>query len=172
MFSDPASNLARFAISPGMKIGDIGAGSGFYSLLAAKSTGQGGRVYAIDVQKDLLDKLKLDAVREHIHNIEIVWGNAEKIGGTKLRESILDRIIVSNILFQLDAPEDFALEMKRILKSGGKAMIIDWTAGSKLGPQTVFPALKAQQLFEKNGFKLETHFGAGDHHYGLIFTKQ
>ncbi len=171
MFSDPAANLAKFGLTDGQKVVDLGAGSGFYSIEAAKKVGSSGRVYAVDVQKNLLERLRSNASTQGVRNIEVVWGNAEKIGGTKLREAIADRVVASNVLFQIEKPDDFCLEIKRILKPGGKVMVIDWSEVSALSPKQLVPAMKAQMLFEKNGFKLEDSFGAGDHHYGLVFTR-
>ncbi len=171
MFSDPASNLAKLGLIDGQKVADIGAGSGFYSIEAAKKVGSSGRVYAVDVQKDLLERLRSVAASSGIRNIEVVWGNAEKIGGTKLREGLVDRVVASNVLFQIEKPDDFSLEIKRILKPGGKVLVIDWSGVTTLSPKVIFPAVKAQALFEKSGFKLESSFNAGDHHYGLILSR-
>ncbi|MEI6304586.1 MAG: methyltransferase domain-containing protein [Candidatus Taylorbacteria bacterium] len=171
MFSDPATNLNKVGLTDGMKIVDIGAGSGFYSIEAAKRVGATGRVYAVDVQKDLLERLRSVGASQGLRNIEVIWGNAEKIGGTKLREGLADRVIVSNVLFQIEKPDDFALEIKRIIKPGGKVLLVDWSEVSALGPSTVVSSSQAQALFEKSGFKLEQQFGAGDHHYGLVFVK-
>jgi len=172
MFSDPAVNLAKLGLNDGMKVVDIGAGSGFYTLEAARRVGSSGRVYAIDVEKNLLERIRTTGAGNGLRNIEVIWANAEKVGGTKLREALADRVIASNILFQLEKPDDFALELKRILKPGGKAMVIDWSEISSVGPRTVFPQMKARTLFEKNGFKLDQSFSAGDHHYGLVFIRQ
>lgn len=173
MFSDPQKNIALLDIQDGMKVVDIGAGTGFYSIEAAKKVGSRGMVYAVDVQKDLLDRLKNSAGLVGLHNIETVWGNAEKIGGTKLREGIADRVILSNVLFQIEESDrdNLVLELKRLLKAGGKLMVIDWTAGSALGPRTLVPGMVAETLFTKAGFNLENSFDAGDHHYGLIFKR-
>ena len=171
MFSDPAANLAKLGLSHGQKVVDIGAGSGFYSVEAAKLVGAAGRVYAVDVQKDLLERLRNLGSKQGLRNIEVVWGNAEKIGGTKLREEIADRIVASNVLFQIVKPDDFALEMKRILKPGGKILIVDWSELSPIGPKTLVSSVKAQSLFEQNGFALDQSWNAGDHHYGLVMTK-
>jgi len=171
MFSDPTVNLSKLGLTNGMKVVDLGAGSGFYSIESARRVGPSGRVYAVDVQKEILERIRTLGATQGLHNIEVVWANAEKIGGTKLREGIADRVIASNVLFQIEKPEDFALEVKRILKSNGKVMVIDWNAGSSLSPKTIFSSMKAQMLFEKVGFKLDQSFVAGDHHYGLIFTK-
>lgn len=171
MSSDPASNIAKLGLAHGMKVVDLGAGSGFYSIMAARIIGSDGRVYAVDVQKDLLDRIRSVGAAEGLRNIEVVWGNAEKIGGTKLREGVADRVIASNILFQIEKPDEFALEIKRLLKPGGKVLIVDWSELSPIGPKTIFPVDKAKMLFEKSGFKLEQSFNAGEHHYGLVLGK-
>ena len=171
MFSDPAANLAKLGLSDGMKVVDLGAGSGFYTMEAARKIGPSGRVYAVEVQKDLLERLRSVGAKEGLRNIEAVWGNVEKIGGTKLRESLADRVIASNIIFQIVKLDDFVLEIKRILKPGGKVLVVDWSDVSPIGPKTVVPAMKVETLFEKNGFKLDQSFGAGEHHYGLVLTR-
>ncbi len=173
MFSDPQKNIAELGIVDGMKIADLGAGSGFYTIEAAKKVGGRGMIYAIDVQQDLLSKLKNSAALVGLRNIEIIWGNIEKIGGTKLREALLDRVILSNTLFQVDVNDrdNLALEVKRILKSGGKLMVIDWETGSPLSPKTLVPRMLAEGIFQKAGLTLEKTFDAGDHHYGIIFKK-
>jgi len=171
MFSDPTVNISKLGLADGMKVVDLGAGSGFYSIESARRVGSSGRVYAVDVQKEILERIRTAGAAQGLHNIEVIWANAEKIGGTKLRESIADRVIASNILFQIEKPEEFALEIKRLLKPGGKVLVIDWNAGSPLSPKTVFPSAKAQLLFEKSGFTLEQSFVAGDHHYGLVLIR-
>jgi len=171
MFSDPASNLAKLCLTEGMKVADIGAGAGFYTILAAKQIGPSGRIYAIDVQKDLLERIRSIGSSQGLRNIEIVWGNAEKIGGTKVREMFLDGVIVSNILFQIEKPEEFVLEIKRITKHGAKVLLVDWNELTTIGPKNIVTPDKAQLLFEKYGFKVDQSFNAGDHHYGMVFTR-
>ncbi len=173
MFSDPQKNITLFGVDVGMKVVDLGAGSGFYTIEAGRKVGPSGRVYAVDVQQDILSKIKNSAVLAGVRNIEVIWGNIEKIGGTKLREGIADRAILSNTLFQV-APEDrdnLALEAKRLVKPGGKLMVIDWEAGSPMTPKTLVPRILAEGIFQKAGFSIEKTFDAGDHHYGIIFKK-
>lgn len=171
MFSDPAENLNKLGLMDGMKVVDMGSGSGFYSIEAARRVGSTGRVYAVDVQKDLLERLRSVAASQGLRTIEVVWGNVEKIGGTKLREGLADRVISSNILFQLEKKDEYCLEIKRLLKPGGKVLVVDWSDVSPLGPKTVFSQMLAESLFSKNGFNLESSFGAGDHHYGMVFVR-
>jgi ubiquinone/menaquinone biosynthesis C-methylase UbiE len=173
MFSDPQKNIAQLGIIHGMKVVDLGAGSGFYTIEAAKLAGSSGRVYAVEVQQDLLAKVRNGAQIAGLHNVEVVWGNIEKLGGTKLRESIADRVILSNTLFQVASQDrdNLALEIKRILKTGGKLMLIEWLSGSPLSPRSIVPQILAEGIFQKIGFQIEKSFDAGDHHYGIVFKK-
>lgn len=171
MFSEPAANVAKLDLRDGMKVADLGAGSGFYTFEAARRVGHSGRVYSVDVNREILERIRATGAGEGLMNIEVIWGNCEKIGGTKLREAMIDRAIASNILFQIEKPDDFVLEIKRILKPSGKVLVIDWSDVSTLSPKSLVPRQKAQTLFEKNGFKLEQSFSAGDHHYGFVFAK-
>ncbi len=171
MFSDPQKNLRQFGLQHGMSVADLGAGSGFYTLEAAKLIGNGQKVYAVEVQRDLLEKLKNTAKQQHLNNVEVIWGNIETIGGTKLRDASVDRVIASNVLFLVEHRDNFCLEIKRILKPSGKVLLIDWSESSAFGPRNFIGRVLAQALFEKAGFVLESTISAGDHHYGLIFKK-
>lgn len=174
MFSDPEKNIGELGLMPGMHVADIGAGSGFYSLAAAKAVGGNGKVYAIDVQKDLLSRIKNEAQRLHVNNLEVVWGNAERQGGTGLRENFVDAVIVANILFQIADKEAFIKEIKRILKPKGHVLLVDWQDSfGGMGPETahVISADAAKELFEKGGLVFERRMGVGTQHYGFIFSK-
>ena len=171
MFSDPSSNLAKLGLNEGMRVVDLGAGSGFYTFEAARRVGGSGRVYSVDVVKDLLERIRSVGASSNLRNIEVIWGNFEKIGGTKLGEASADRVIASNVLFQIEKTDEFVLEIKRILKPGGKVLVIDWSEVSPLSPKDIVTSNKAQMIFEKAGFKLENNFNAGDHHYGLVLIR-
>ena len=172
MFSDPQKNIEQFELLPGMHVADLGSGSGFYTLSASRAVGDKGRVYSVDIQKDLLAKIKNSAAKEHVFNIEVVWGDLEKIGGTRLKDFSMDAAIASNILFQIRDKKAFATEIKRILKPKGKVLVVDWEDSfGGLGPEQSAVVTKdaAQKLFAELGFVLAREIFAGDHHYGLIF---
>lgn len=156
-----------------MHVADIGAGSGFYTFAASKIVGGNGRVYAIDIQKELLSKIKNEAIKKHLPNIEVIWGNAESPGGTKLRDNSVDAVIASNIFFQVENKQAFVHEAKRILKPKGRLLFIDWRGTSQgLGPKTnEVTASSVHAIFETAGFKKESEWHAGSHHYGIIFRK-
>ncbi len=173
MFSDPDKNLAQLGLVEGMKIADLGAGAGYYSIAAGRRVGTSGRVYAVEVQKDLLGLIKSSASAGKVHNIEAIWGSIDTIGGTKLREGLVDRAVLANTLFQIEQKDrdNLALEIKRILKPSGKLLVVDWLPGSPLSPKNCLARSVAEDLFNKSGFALEKTFTAGDHHYGLVFVR-
>lgn len=172
-FADPKANVLQIGIREGMKIGDFGAGSGHYALAAAHAVGETGKVYAIDVQEEVLLHLKDSAKRAGLANVETIWGNFEKPGGTKLKDGVLDVAILSNVLFQLEHYDGALAEIRRVLKSGGKLLVIDW-AGSYggLGPieKHLITEHKAEELLITAGFYKVKSFRAGPHHYGIVFT--
>jgi len=162
------------ALRDGMRVGDFGAGSGHYSLAASAVVGMSGKVYAIDVQEEVLKHLHDTASRAGKRNIETVWGNIENRGGTKLRDGALDAGILANTLFQLEDRKAAFTEILRVIKPGGKLLLIDW-AGSYGGigptPDHVVSESDAEELGISFGLHKEKDYRAGPHHYAILFTK-
>ena len=174
MFSDPEENIKQFSLGKGTYVADLGSGAGFYSFSAAEAVGSDGHVYAIDVQKDLLQKLKKEAQLRHLSNIDIVWADLEHLGGTKLREVSIDAAIMANVLFQLGQKDNAIMEVRRILKKGGRLLLVDWLSsfgGMGPQPQDVLSKEKAIELLKKHGFTVDREISAGAQHYGIIFRK-
>jgi ubiquinone/menaquinone biosynthesis C-methylase UbiE len=174
MFSDPQKNIEQCGIQAGMEVADLGAGSGFYTLAAAKALISTGRVYAIDVQKDLLTKIKNNAVGEGLYNVEVIWGDVEKVGGTHLRDGAVDLALICNLLFQLEDKKSAVLEIKRVLKPAGRVLVVDWSDSfGGIGPKMNMVVKKEEvlEMFGDAGFHMEREISAGAHHYGLIFKK-
>jgi ubiquinone/menaquinone biosynthesis C-methylase UbiE len=170
-FTSPLNNLKELGLGEGMIVADLGAGGGHYSLLAAKQVG-GGKVYAIDVQRGLLDKLKNQARDEGLSNIEIIWANLEKEHGSNLKDNSVDALIVSNTLFLVEDKKSFMKEVKRILRPGGKVLFVDWSDSfGGLGPQqeNIIREDEARAIFKENNFDLVKNLqDVGDHHYGFV----
>jgi ubiquinone/menaquinone biosynthesis C-methylase UbiE len=183
-FSSPHENVLQLGLHEGMKVGDFGAGSGHYARAAAAVVGPSGKVYAVDVQEDVLKHLKLNTHAHHQRTIDTVWGDIEKPGGTHLRDASLDAVILANTFFQIENRFGLLSEMKRVLKQGGpprlgvsgeagKLLVVDW-AGSYGGmgpaPEKVVPEQDAEAFFINGGFHKVKSFRAGPHHYGVVFT--
>ncbi len=173
-FSDPVNNISQMDLQSGMKVADFGAGVGFYSFPLSKVIGDSGRVYAVEIQKDLIEKLKKDAHKMGVHNIDVIWGDVEHKGGVHLRDGFLDAVVVANVLFQVGDKKMMAEETKRVLKSGGKLLLIDWLESfGGMGPHKdhVVTKRKALEIFEPVGFKVEKDVRAGAHHWGVLLRK-
>ncbi|HUX81109.1 MAG TPA: methyltransferase domain-containing protein, partial [Candidatus Paceibacterota bacterium] len=128
-FSSPQENVLQLGLREGMKVGDFGTGSGHYARAAAAIVGSSGKVYAIDIQEDILKHLKLNTHEQHQRIIQTVWGDIEKPGGTNLRDRSLDAVLLANTLFQVENRFALLAEIRRVLVPGGKLMLVDW-AGS------------------------------------------
>ncbi len=173
-FSAPRENVLQLGLREGMKVADLGSGAGHYAHAAAAVVEPSGKVYAVEVREDMLRHIKESIHHRHRHAIEPVWGDAEKIGGTLLRDESMDAVIIANLLFQIERPEGLLAEVKRILKPGGKLLVVDW-AGSYGGigptPDHVVSEHTAEGAFISGGLHKVKSFRAGPHHYGIVFTK-
>lgn len=173
-FTNPEKNINELGIYEGMVVADLGAGTGAYVIPLAKRVGDTGFVYAVEVQKEFLANIKDLANKAGFKNVEVLWGDIERLGGTKLKEGTADAVVVSNVLFQAEDKKGLLLEAKRILKQGGKLLLVDWKGSfNNLGPASgaVVTATEALNLCKSQGFTLKKEFNAGDHHYGFVMVK-
>jgi ubiquinone/menaquinone biosynthesis C-methylase UbiE len=173
MFSEPLKIVSQAGVLPGQKIADIGAGSGYYVTEIAKALMSSGTVYAIDINKELLEKIKNKTKHENLSNVEVIWGDFELENGTKLKTASIDMVFACNVFFQTEDKRGAIKEIKRILVPHGKVVFVDWSESSNIGPKDnmLVKEWDILDLFEKNGFVKEKSLFAGEHHYGIIFKK-
>lgn len=170
-FAHPPRTIAALGIQSGMHVADFGSGSGAYVLGIAKQLEGSGHIYAIDVQRDLLRRVKNEAHKEGYKNLDIIWCDLEMPRASKLADRHLDLVLVSNLLFQVEKKEAVLAEAWRILKPSGRLAIIDWgDSFGGMGPQKrdVVSKDRALELARSSGFDLIKTFDAGAHHYGLL----
>ena len=173
-FSNPETNITALGIYEGMNIADLGAGTGSYTIPLAEKVGETGRVYAVEVQKDFLTNIKNAATARGFNNVEVLWGDIERLGGTKIKDGAVDAVVISNVLFQAEDKVGLIREAKRILKVGGKLLLIDWSDSfQNLGPtpEMVITKDSARSLFEAEGFATRGEVPVGEHHYGFILLR-
>lgn len=174
-FVDPKNVVSHFHLREGDSVGDFGAGTGFYLKPLSEAVGESGHVYALEIQKVLVEKIAEKARSEKLKNVNAIWCDLEKIGGTKLNDDTLDAGILVNTLFQIENKEIVLEEIHRTMKKGGRLFIVDWhDSFGGMGPrrEDVLSEYDARALGEKQKFAFERSFPAGDHHYGLAFRKQ
>ena len=137
----------------GMLVADFGTGSGHYAMEASQMVGNSGRVYAIDIQQARVKKVKNLATAEKRDNIDVLWGDIEQVGGTKLGDEAVDAVIIANDLFQVEEKNNVIIEARRILKPKGKVLVVDWLdsfGGIGPAPENIVRESEARELLLEN----------------------
>lgn len=170
-FLNPEEILNKLDLKEDMVAADFGSGSGGWALPLAKTLKEG-KVYAIDILEEPLSALKSRAESLRISNIEIIRSDLEAKNGSKIKDNLLDLILVTNLLFESEDKKEILIEGKRVLKKGGKILIIDWKEDSSLGPkQGRVSATEVKKIAEEISLKLEKEFEASNYHWGLVLMK-
>lgn len=154
--------VSEFGILPGQIVADFGSGAGHYALALAKFLGKEGKVLAVDLNPDLLIRLRHMAEEQGFNNVDVVCADFEEPQGTHLVEGAANAVLISSALSQVHDKKAALAEAKRIMKNNGTLIIADWDR---------LPEADAQALIEKEGFKLASKFSPGEKRYGLVFKK-
>ena len=170
-FLNPNQALNQLDLTSNMIAADFGSGSGGWAIPLAKILKEG-KVCAIDILKEPLSVLKGRAGSERALNIQTICSNIENKGGSKLGDNSVDLVLMTNLLFQIENKKAVFLETKRILKNGGKILIVDWLPKAPLGPEKgrISPE-EVKKIAKDSGLKFEKEFKTGTHHYGVILEK-
>lgn len=171
-FLDPAKVLQEFGVFGTQDVADFGAGAGHFSFEAAKRL-DGGRLFAIDIEKEMLSRLVAEARERGHEHVHPVWADLATIGGVPLADHSFDKVIAVSVLFQVDDRDAFVQETKRLVRPGGKVLLVDWKEGTPFGPhhEHRISEMEALTLFRKHGFEKEKDVSAGDYHYGMILIR-
>lgn len=173
-FLHPERIIGGLDIPKGSVIADFGAGHGYFTIPLGRATGPDGRVYAVDVQKAGLTVVRTKAKLEHLLNIEPVWADLDRPNGSGLADASVDFVLMANILFQSEKRANILQEAQRVLKSGGRALVIEWKPDEKsLGPPANM-RISAETVTKdaaRAGLAFERELLVGSHHYGLLFKK-
>ena len=166
----------QLRLRSGMTYADLGIGSSMHFIFpAAKILGEDGKAYAVDIQKGLLEAVVSRSRSEGITNIEPVWSDLEVYGAAKdIANDSLDGLSLINILYQTKEDEHVINEANRMLKPGGRAVVIDWLpSGATFGPpQEKRTSLdKVRQMAKLVKWKEVAAFEPGPYHFGVTFEK-
>jgi len=173
-FLNPQKVLNQLEIQSPSKIAHFGCGHGYFTIPLARMVGKEGQIFAVDILNEALGEIKEKAAQEKIGNIKTLRGNLEVPGGSKLPDNSCDMVLLANILFQSNKKTDIIKEARRVLKNGGKMVIIDWQpAGATMTSDSGWRISQgeAQRLATEKNFALDREFDAGNFHYGLVFRK-
>lgn len=174
-FSDPEHNVKQLGVEVGNIAIDLGTGTGHYALALARSVDVSGRVIAVDIQKDLLKQLTSRASEQNLANIVPLVADIERERGTGLESESVDVAVIANVLFQVEDISAFLREAARVLRYGGRLLVVDWSESfGGIGPAESYLISRESllQATEALGLSLEKEIEAGKYHYGLVFRKK
>lgn len=172
---DPQIVIKKAQISKRMKVADLGCGvTGHFTFPIAQVVGDHGVIYAVDILRNILANIEHRARQENLIQLKTVWTNLEIFKATKIASASLDIGLLINILYLSDKRAEVIRESIRMIKKGGKLLVIDWNkADSPLGPSLEERVDKDNiiAICKRLGMELTEEFEAGDYHLGLVFIK-
>jgi protein-L-isoaspartate O-methyltransferase len=118
--------LAALDLKPGMKVADIGAGSGYYSSRMAERVGAEGTVYAVDVQPEMLDILRLQMKLQRVRNVTPILGSETD---PQLPAGALDLAIMVDVYHEFEYPYEMLAAIVTALKPGGRIVFVEFRGG-------------------------------------------
>ena len=168
IWQNPDVILKAIEVEPNFTVADLGCGSGYFTLpLAAKAK----KVYGIDVQKEMIDYVRTKIRKLKTKNIELLVSKPDEI---PLDNESVNLLLTVNTLHEFDDKERIIKEMRRVVKKGGKILIVDFMKkDTGFGPPVEIRVSKATaiEFFEPEGFALVEKRNL-PYHYLLVFVKK
>jgi ubiquinone/menaquinone biosynthesis C-methylase UbiE len=115
--------LKLLALQAGEVVADIGAGSGYFSFPMAKEVRPRGKVYAVDIQKEMLDLIRKRMKARKVSNIEPVLGTETD---PKLPAGKIDTILLVDVYHEFSHPYEMTEAMVKALKPGGRIVFVEY----------------------------------------------
>ncbi|MQA28479.1 MAG: methyltransferase domain-containing protein [Luteitalea sp.] len=161
VFDDPARDawqmpdrvIAALGLRPGEVVADIGAGTGYFTVRLAKSA-VAPKVYAIDVEKSMVEHIRQRATREALRNVVAVQSTSDR---SNLPEPV-DVVLIVDTFHHIPGRAAYFTALKKLMKPGARLAIVDFKKGSPEGPPEEFRFTAAQISAElaEAGFTLQT----------------
>jgi 2-polyprenyl-3-methyl-5-hydroxy-6-metoxy-1,4-benzoquinol methylase len=130
--------LSKLSLKPGMVVADIGAGSGLFSRPLAKAVAPNGKVYAVDIQQDLLDYIDKRDKEEHISNVRTVLGGFDD---PKLPARDVDLAFINDVLHHIEHRAVYLKALGTYMKPSGRIAIIEMNKDDPNTPHKNQPEL-------------------------------
>jgi len=171
-FFSPDNILKRMGINARIKdVADFGCGYGTFSIPAARLAG--GKVYAIDIEPEMIEVIKRKIKENGLNNIQTILRDFIS-NGSGLDDESVDYAMLFNIL-HAEEPEKLLREAYRILRKGGKLGIIHWNydPATPRGPSMVIRPKPEQciEWAESVGFEFLQKYDLKLYHYGIVMRK-
>jgi ubiquinone/menaquinone biosynthesis C-methylase UbiE len=142
----PSKLVKALKIQPGEVIADIGAGSGYYTFRLAPLVGPKGKIYAEDVQKEMIDIIRQRIKEKKIANVEPVLGTTTD---PKLPAESVDRILLVDVYHEFDQPYEMTQAMVKALKVGGKLVFVEFRMEDPAVPIKLVHKMTEKQVLKE-----------------------
>jgi tRNA A58 N-methylase Trm61 len=120
---NPEGALDALGIRPGMVVADVGAGTGYMSLRMAKRVRPDGKVYANDLQPEMLRRLRANAAKAGFSNIETVQGEE---ADPKLPRGQMDLVLLVDVYHEFSKPREMIDKIRESLKPDGRLVLLEY----------------------------------------------
>jgi len=120
---NPEAAIAALRVLPGMNVGEIGAGTGYYALRIAKRIAPGGTYYANDIQPGMLARLQANAAAQKVTNVKAVLGTQTETG---LPAGTLDYVLLVDVYHELSEPQAMLRQLAKALKPSGELVLLEF----------------------------------------------
>ncbi len=156
-------------IEPGKNVADLGAGSGWFTVRAARRVAPGGTVYAEDINPDAVKYIRGRAAKEKLPNIETILGTADD---PKLPSASVDAVLLLKVYHEIAHPATLLAALKPALRPGARIGIIDRNGR---GDDHGLDRAIVEKEMAASGFRLDATYDftkADGQDYFLIFTQK
>jgi len=163
--------LKNLDLKPGMNFADIGAGSGYYSNLISKRIGSG-KVFAVDVEPEMIIYLNDRIKKEKLSNIVTVLGSETSVSLPALS---MDIMLLVDVYHEFSFPYEMGLSMFKSLKPNGKLVLVEFRSEDKSVPiKKIHKMSEAQAVKELQmaGFHLEKNIDNLPWQHCMVFAKK
>lgn len=168
----PDKALDLLKIRPGMEVADIGAGAGYFSLKLAERVGETGKVYATDIQPEMLALLDKRASEAGVTNIEKILGKPDD---ANLPANSVDLILMVDVYHEFSEPQAMLAGMRQALRADGRLVLLEYRKEDPSIPILEDHKMSVKQVkreIEPEGFKLVKVLHELPRQHILIFKKR
>jgi ubiquinone/menaquinone biosynthesis C-methylase UbiE len=162
--------IESLQIQPGERVADLGSGSGYFTPALAKAVGPAGRVYAVDVDKEMNEIVAERARREGLNNVEVILARPDD---PLLPVSGIDLIFTSNTYHHIQNRVNYFANLRKYIRPNGRVAVIDFDRRGWLQGlwKHYTPSEFIKREMEQAGYKLQREFDFLDRQSFLIFER-
>ncbi len=167
---EPDKALDALGTLTGLTVADVGAGSGYFTVRLASRVGSKGRVYANDLQPEMLKMLMARMASERVTNVTLVHG---AIDDPKLPPSSLDLVLMVDVYHEFSEPQKMLRGLRAALKPTGRLVLLEYRKEDPDVPirfEHKMSVAEARMELEAEGFRLSKVDDRLPRQHILIFT--